>query len=211
MTYITLILTVAFIHFLAVISPGPDFIMITRNTIVYSRKTGIYSAIGLALGILLHVTYSLIGLGLLIANSIILFNIFKFAAAIYLGYLGFKALTSRSKDVIASPHEAHHKHDLSKLAAIRMGFLTNATNPKPILLFVSVFTLVISPQTPFIIKTIMGLEMSLATFAWFALVSLIFSHHLLKNQLNKIQHIAEKVMGGILILLGIRLAFETNK
>lgn len=74
MEYLTVFITVAIAHFLAVISPEPDFIMITRNSFLYSRKTGVYSALGLGLGILVHVTYSLIGLGLLISQSIVLFS-----------------------------------------------------------------------------------------------------------------------------------------
>ena len=75
MEFLSVILTVALVHFLAVLSPGPDFIMVVRNTLIYSRKTGIYSAIGLGLGILVHVTYSLVGIGLLIAKSILLFDL----------------------------------------------------------------------------------------------------------------------------------------
>src|SRR5258708_15928445 len=57
--YLSAIITVAILHFLAVISQGPDFIMITRNALIYSRRSGVYAAIGLALGILVHITYSL--------------------------------------------------------------------------------------------------------------------------------------------------------
>lgn len=78
MQYLPIIATVALVHLLAVISPGPDFIMITRNSIIYSRRSGVYSALGLGLGILVHVTYSLVGIGLLIAQSILLFNAIKF-------------------------------------------------------------------------------------------------------------------------------------
>ena len=78
MGYLPIFLTVALAHLLAVISPGPDFIMITRNSLIYSRKSGIYSAIGLGLGILVHVIYSLVGIGLVISQSILLFTIIKF-------------------------------------------------------------------------------------------------------------------------------------
>ena len=81
MSYLPIFLTVALAHLLAVISPGPDFIMITRNSLIYSRRTGIYSSIGLGLGILVHVTYSLVGIGLIISKSIILFNTIKIGRA----------------------------------------------------------------------------------------------------------------------------------
>ena len=78
MEYLSIFLTVALAHLLAVISPGPDFVMITRNSLIYSRRTGVYSALGLGLGILVHVFYSLVGIGFIISKSIILFSIIKF-------------------------------------------------------------------------------------------------------------------------------------
>ena len=96
MEYLSAIFTVALIHLLAVMSPGPDFIMLTRNTITYSRKAGIYTALGLGCGILVHVIYSLVGIGLIISQSIVLFSGIKFIGAAYLIYLGYKSLTSKS-------------------------------------------------------------------------------------------------------------------
>jgi threonine/homoserine/homoserine lactone efflux protein len=76
-------LLVAGIHLLAVMSPGPDFAMVLRNSLIYSRRVGILAAVGLGLGILLHVTYSLLGIGLIISQSILLFNIIKLLHAAF--------------------------------------------------------------------------------------------------------------------------------
>lgn len=209
MQYIPAILTVALVHLLAVISPGPDFIMITRNSLIYSRRTGIYSAIGLGLGILVHVTYSLVGIGLLIAKSVLLFNIIKFFGAAYLIYIGYKSLTSKSSNLHLQNQS--HKADISKLAAIRMGFITNVTNPKATLFFLSLFTLVINPNTPLFVKLFMGAEMSIVTALWFMLVAFLISHHLVKNRLNKVQHYAERFIGVVLVALGIKVALSTSK
>ena len=84
MQYLPEFLTIAGIHLLAVMSPGPDFAMIVRNSLVYSKKTAIYSSLGLAAGILVHVTYSLVGIGLIISQSILLFSVIKFFGAGYL-------------------------------------------------------------------------------------------------------------------------------
>ncbi len=209
MQYLPIILTVALAHLLAVISPGPDFIMITRNSLMYSRKTGIYSAIGLSLGILVHITYSLVGIGLLIAKSIILFNTIKLLGAGYLIYLGYKSLTSKSSKL--SLGQENHKKEISKWSAIRMGFLTNVTNPKATLFFLSLFTLVITPTTPIFIKLFMAAEMSTVQFLWFTLVAYLASHRLIKNKIGNIQGFAEKFIGVVLIALGIKVALSTSK
>lgn len=209
MEYLPAVLTVAAVHLLAVISPGPDFIMIVRNSLIYSRKTGIYSAIGLGLGILVHVAYSLVGIGLLIANSIVLFNAIKYVGAAYLIYIGYKSITSKSAHLKFQDKE--HGKDISGAAALRMGFITNATNPKATLFFLSLFTIVINPHTPLYIKLFMGIEMAIVTALWFMLVSYLVSHRLIKNRMDKVQHYSEKLIGVVLIGLGIKVALSSSK
>lgn len=189
-------------------SPGPDFILISRNSLVYSRRNGIYSALGLGLGILVHVTYCLVGIGLLIAKSVMLFSLVKLAGAGYLIYIGVKSLLAKPN--ADNEIREEHRH-MSDWQALRMGFLTNVTNPKATLFFLSLFTLVITPHTPVPVKVIMGCEMSLATMAWFSLVSILLSHHLIKKQFSKVQHYVERTMGVILIGLGLKLATASSK
>ncbi|MDO8658912.1 MAG: LysE family transporter [Candidatus Levybacteria bacterium] len=210
MEYLTIFITVAIAHFLAVISPGPDFIMITRNSLLYSRKTGVYSALGLGLGILVHVTYSLIGLGLLISKSIVLFSIIKYLGAAYLIYIGYKSLTAKHTN-IGTEHIDIKKKNLNKFQAIKMGFITNVTNPKATLFFLSLFTLIVGPSISLYFKVIMGVEMSFVTFAWFAFISILFSHRIIKKRVTGIQHFAERFIGVILIALGIKLALSSAK
>jgi len=209
MEYLSIIATVAVIHLLAVISPGPDFMMITRSSLIYSRRTGMYSAIGLGLGILVHVAYSLVGIGLVISQSIVLFTIIKYLGAIYLIYIGYKSLTAKLER--AKDNEIVMRQGITPLKAIRIGFLTNVLNPKATLFFLSLFTLVISPNTPLFVKLIMSAEMSIVTAGWFMLIAFIFSHHLFKNKIQKVQHIAERFIGIALILLGLKVAFSTSK
>lgn len=209
MPYLQTFFTVALVHLLAVISPGPDFMMITRNSLVYSRKTGIYSAIGLGLGILVHVTYSLVGVGFLISQSIVLFNTIKLIGAAYLIYIGFKSLTSKAATIEKESGGSNTKH-IGNLTAVKIGFITNVTNPKATLFFLSLFTIVISPSTPLWLKLLMGGEMSIVTFVWFALVATVFSHSYVKQRIAKIQHYAERFIGVVLIGLGIEVALSSR-
>lgn len=211
MEYLPAIATIAVIHFLAVASPGPDFIMVLRSSLVYSRMSGIYSALGLGLGILVHVAYSLAGIALIISQSVVLFNIIKLAGAGYLIYIGIKSLRAKPSKDITSSSADHAQEDISKWHAVRIGFITNATNPKATLFFLSLFTLVIQPSTPFAIKMIMGLEMAVATFVWFAFVATLVSHRSIRRRVTRLQHYIERTMGAALILFGIKLATIQSK
>ena len=209
MQYLPEFLIVASVHLLAVMSPGPDFVMILKNSLVHSRRAGIYSAIGLGLGILVHVSYSLVGIGLIISKSIVLFSIIKYAGALYLIYIGYKSL--RAKKIAPENMIKTQTTELGKSQAIKMGFLTNVLNPKATLFFFALFTQVINPETPFVIQTLYGLEMSVATFIWFATVSIILSHSIIRKKFTAIQHQVEKFFGAILILLGIKVAISSTK
>ena len=205
--YLLEFVTIAGIHLLAVMSPGPDFAMIVKQSIVHSRRTALWTSVGLGLGIAVHVFYSLVGIGLIISQSIIIFNIIKWVGALYLIYIGIMSLRSKAK-VISENLEQKHFESISTFEAIRTGFLTNAFNPKVTLFFLALFTQVINPSTPVIIKSVYGLEMILATMTWFSFVSIVLTNSIIKNKFLKVSHIVEKFTGGILIALGIKVLFE---
>lgn len=208
--YLSQFLTVAFIHLLAVMSPGPDFAMVTRNSLLYSRKSGVYTSLGLGMGIMVHVTYCLLGIGLLISQSIILFNIIKYIGAMYLIYIGYKSLRAKPQNTQETAGIASAEKILTPLNSVRSGFLTNVLNPKATLFFLAVFTQVINPVTPKLIQLLYGVEMVIMTFAWFALVSLFFSHSRIKTRITKIQHHIERFTGAVLIMLGIKVALTNH-
>lgn len=203
-------LLVAGIHLLAVMSPGPDFAMVLRNSLIYSRRVGILAAVGLGLGILLHVTYSLLGIGLIISQSILLFNIIKLLGAAYLIYIGIKSLFAKRQPELNEKF-SDTGAEMSTLAAIRLGFLTNALNPKATLFFLALFTQVINPETTSFIKMLYGIEMSAATFAWFSIVALLLTQQRINRVFSGIKHHLERVFGIVLIALGIKVALGAHK
>ncbi|NHC35528.1 LysE family transporter [Scytonema millei] len=203
------LIAVAILQFLVIIVPGADFVVICRNSLVYSRRTGIYSALGLTLGILVHASYSLIGIGFIISRSIVLFALIKYLGAAYLIYLGYKSLIAKPRRQLEEQaRRSQASQDLSKLAAVRMGFINNILNPKVTLFFLSLFTQVINPLTPIPIQIWYGLQMGMMTFAWYTLVAVVMSHPILKGKLFSVTHYLEKAMGAVLILLGIRVALS---
>ena len=196
--------TVATITILAVISPGADFAMVTRNSMMLSRRAGMLTAVGIALGVLVHVAYSVLGVGLIISRSILLFNLIKYLGAAYLVYLGVTMLRARAEVPGAARVRA-----LSDLGALRIGFLTNATNPKTTLFVVSLFTQVISPQTPLLIQLGYGAFMSLAHLLWFMLVACAFSSAPAQRMVASARHHVERAIGGVLVCLGLTLALAS--
>jgi RhtB (resistance to homoserine/threonine) family protein len=201
-------LAVATITVLAVISPGADFAMVTRNSMVLSRRAGVLTATGISLGVLVHVAYSMAGIGLLISKSILLFNMIKFTGAAYLIYLGVSMLRASKPD---PDQAARVAAPLSDLAALKIGFLTNALNPKTTLFVVSLFTQVISPGTPLLVQLGYGAFISMTHFLWFVLVACAFSSDAAQRLVASSRHLVERSIGAALVALGLGLATFSMK
>ena len=129
----TEIIAVALFTLLAVISPGADFAMVTRSSYAQGRKAGLAAAIGIALGVQVHVLYTVLGIAVIISQSPALFLVMKVLGAGYLIYLGYKSLTNTTR--IRLDGLAHS--EVSVASALRTGFLTNALNPKTMLFVIS--------------------------------------------------------------------------
>lgn len=197
-------LTVALVHLLAVASPGPDFAVVVRESVTRGQRSGSWTAFGVGCGIGLHVSYSLLGIGLIVSQSILLFNLFKWLAAGYLFYLGFQALRARPATVgdIAVTGAGE---PLSRRRAFTIGFVTNGLNPKATLFFLSLFTVVIDPHTPLAVQAGYGLYLALATGAWFCLLAWLFSRARVRAGFARMGHWFDWLTGAVLIGLGLRL------
>ena len=202
--YWTEFLTVALVHLLAVASPGPDFALVVRESVVRGRRAGYYSALGVGTGILVHVGYSLLGIGLIISQSVWLFNVLKGLAALYLLYLGWGALRSKTAEVseIAATTSSV---PVSFWKSFNKGFITNGLNPKATLFFLSLFTVVINHDTPLEVQAGYGVYLSIATAAWFVLVASLFSAPRIRHGFLRMGHWFDRLTGVVLIGLGLRL------
>ncbi|CUJ55549.1 LysE family translocator [Achromobacter aegrifaciens] len=198
----TELIAVALITILAVISPGPDFAMVTRNSYLFGRRTGLICALGIALGVQVHVFYTMFGVSLLAHYAQPVLQGIKLAGACYLVYMGWKTFFNRtqvSRDLSARP-------PISGWQALYSGFLTNALNPKTTLFVVSTYTQVVSPGTPLSWQFGYGLFMSLAHWIWFGVVAWSVSSPFLRRILLDHQLAADRVVGAVLMALGAGLA-----
>ncbi|MFZ6721514.1 LysE family translocator [Undibacterium sp. Ji49W] len=198
----TELIAVAIITILAVISPGADFAMVTRNSYLYGRRAGLLVASGIALGVQVHVMYTMLGVGLLIAKSPSLYFAIKIIGAVYLIYIGYQTFFARA--VVSTEVDAGQS--LNNLAALRAGFMTNAFNPKTTLFVLSTYTQVVQLDTSLLAQFGYGLFMSFAHWIWFSLVALFFSDHRLRAGMLRQQVILNRFIGAVLIVLGVSLA-----
>ncbi len=204
--YLDEFLMITLVHMLAVISPGPDFAIVIRQSISRGRSTALATSLGIACGISVHILYTLLGIGLIISQSQTALLSAQIAGALYLSYLGSKLLASKQptgRPALMANHSAS-----SYKQAFTIGFMTNLLNPKVTLFFLAIFTTMVSVDTPLLVQSLYGVWIALTTALWFSSLSLLFSQQKVRNKFVSYGYIFERIMGTLLLVFAAKLAFS---
>ena len=197
------IIAIAIITLLAVISPGADFALVSRNSYLYGRKQGIYTAYGIACAVWIHISYSVLGLSFLKHYIPNLLHIIQYIGALYLMYIGYKTFTQQQ----ISDHATHTL--LRPRQAFIQGFLGNSLNPKTTLFVMSIFTQLLRGNHGLTHLIGYGMFISASHLLWFLLISLFCSTPVIRNKILRKQVSINRVIGTVLATLGLCL-FLTN-
>ncbi len=198
------LLVIVGITFLVLVSPGPDMILVVRNTLLAGRRAGLQTSLGILAGNLVHITYCVIGIGWIISQSILAFTVLKYAGAAYLIYLGITSFRSGARHLDANSIK---KSPRSRIWVVQ-GFFNNLLNPKGTLFFLGVFTIVITPETSASATLVLVLVLTMMLMC--ALFWLFFVYTLdrpvVRDVIERSQQIANRIFGAALVLLGMRVA-----
>ena len=197
------IIAIAIIILLAVISPGADFALVSRNSYLYGRKQGIYTAYGIACAVWIHISYSVLGLSFLKHYIPNLLHIIQYIGALYLMYIGYKTFTQQQ----ISDHATHTL--LRPRQAFIQGFLGNSLNPKTTLFVMSIFAQLLRGNHGLTHLIGYGMFISASHLLWFLLISLFCSTLVIRNKILRKQVSINRVIGTVLATLGLCL-FLTN-
>ncbi|MFT4046728.1 MAG: LysE family transporter [Solimonas sp.] len=196
---------VAAAHALGVVSPGPDFAIVVRQSLAHGRRAGVWTAAGIGSGIVFHVACGLFGLGWLIRTVPSALNGIALAGAAFLIWIGGRALGAQplpGDDAPRAAPDGHRGHFAAGLA-------TNLLNPKATLFFVALFSAIVSGPVSTPLMIALALWLPLTTFAWFASLALLLSHAGLRGALHRHAHRIDRAMGVVLIGLGLFVCART--
>lgn len=216
MQYLPEFLTILLAHGLAVVSPGPDFAIVLRQSLHYGRRTAIWTSVGIGTGLMVHITYTLLGLGFVLRNSPFGLELVKWLGAAYLAWVGIGALRSRprSEDIATAENRKAEGErgkesggTMSARAAWSTGFFVNVLNPKVALFFISLFPLAVSATTPKWIQAGYGAWMTLSTIGWFSFVSVVFTRESVRRAFLRHGHWIDRTLGVVFIAFAASLAF----
>jgi len=193
------------------LTPGNDTIFILSKSIAQGKKAGIMSVLGIATGSLIHTTLAALGLSIIIARSIVVFTIVKYAGAAYLLYIGYKMIISRTK-IDANLSADDNKVDLLKI--YRDAVFTNVLNPKVAMFFIAFLPQFIDPSyhnsiVPFLL---LGFTFTTTGTIW-CLVLASFASFIFSKLRNNptFSGWLNRVCGAVLIGLGIKMALTSRK
>ncbi|WP_331372468.1 LysE family translocator [Sinorhizobium chiapasense] len=192
----------------AIVSPGADLAMVIRQSLVHGRRPAIITSFGIGTSLMFHVTYTILGLGLIISQSIYLFNVVKWCGVAYLIYIGIKALRAGQTEIVVEAEDAGSGREQSALKAFGLGFAANALNPKAVFFFLSIFSTVVSAHTPMMVKFGYGLVMASCLILWFVGVSLFMTTPRMRAAFTRASKWIDRASGVVFIGLGLKLATE---
>jgi RhtB (resistance to homoserine/threonine) family protein len=205
---------VMFIGLVAVltVTPGADTALVTRNTLSHGRTAALCTTLGISLGCAVHATLSGLGLSAILSQSAALFEAVKFVGAGYLLFLGVRSLLGAGHGPLpaagAAPTPAVTREGAWR-GAFLQGLLTNVLNPKVALFYLTFLPQFMNPGDPVVLKSLAlaGIHILLG-LVWLSTYAYFISR--LSDLLLRpaVRRRFERVTGGLLILLGLRLAWE---
>jgi RhtB (resistance to homoserine/threonine) family protein len=189
------------------ISPGPDTAYIVARSTQFGWQAGVVAALGIAAGIMIHVSAAALGISAILAASATAFTIVKFIGAAYLIYLGVRMLIGGQDGKQFQATVGKSEVDLPTI--FWQGFITNVLNPKVALFFIAFLPQFIDSQAPskLLAFVLLGLIFSVNGTLWNIFIAWIFARAAaFVGNTNRVRKWIDRGIGALFIAIGIRLA-----
>lgn len=196
----------AIAHFVALLSPGPDFFLIAGHASRHRLAGSIYICLGIAVGNALYIAIAIAGWSGIKDNPT-LFTFIEIIGAIYLLWLGSQLIRSRARCIeIDSKKATAH----SPLRQLFLGFASAVLNPKNALFYMSLMTVILGDKVTLQQQIGCGIWMFMVVLAWDLMLAMLVSHRLLQGLLSARIHIFERTAGAVLMSFGIALLVRSK-
>ncbi|CAI1083665.1 threonine export protein RhtC [Serratia liquefaciens] len=203
-----LFLTVALVHLIALMSPGPDFFFVSQTAASRSRREAMMGVVGISLGIVVWAGVALMGLHLILQKMAWLHQVIMVGGGIYLCWMGWQLLRSARSQNAQSTPAPEVKVALPKPGrSFIRGFLTNLSNPKAVIYFGSVFSLFVGDDVGAGARWGLFLLIIAETFVWFSLVAVVFALPTMRRGYQRLAKWIDGLAGVLFTGFGLHLIF----
>lgn len=204
-TELTVILTTLGLYAAVVVSPGPNFALISRLAVSGERNAAYGATFGLAIAATFYAVLSMTGLALVLTRVSWLAGLVQIGGGCYLIYLGLMAWFSAGSETVAARQPGSAK-SLSK--GLRMGMLVNLSNPKGIAFFIGLYAVAVPPETAVWVKLVVLLGGFSLEIIWYSLVTVLLSGQTARRAYERCGLWIERGIGTVLASFGLRLIAE---
>lgn len=203
-----LFLTVAMVHLIALMSPGPDFFFVSQTAASRSRREAMMGVVGISLGVMVWAGVALLGLNLILQKMAWLHQIIMVGGGLYLCWMGWQLLRSARSQNAQTASAAEVKVALPKPGrSFIRGLLTNLSNPKAVIYFGSVFSLFVGEDVGAGARWGLFALITGETFIWFTLVAIIFALPAMRRGYQRMAKWIDGLAGVLFTGFGLHLIF----
>ena len=205
-----LIASIALIHLVACLSPGPDIFLVALNSLRHGHRTGIATTGGILTGVCIQITVGITGVSFLVSQSAAVHAAMAIGGSLWLAWLGFSGLRQwRARHSTPSPGQSGRREPLPGRRAWRDGFLVNILNPKALLYFIGLFSVMLGPDVPLSLRMTSGLTMLVVQAVAFSAVAVLIDRPAFHDRWQPAQRALEGLLSIILLLLGTSICLTT--
>ena len=188
--------------------PGADTILVVRNTLRGGRRDGLVTMVGICSGLYVHATLSALGVSAILLHSAQAFAMLKVAGAAYLAWLGIQSLRSAARRTAQAQLPEAAPAAPAAARSFREGFLTNLMNPKVLVFYLALLPQFIAPGDAVLAKSLLLAAIHFAEgILWFCVVVWAVERSRRLFLAPPVRRWLDGICGGLLIALGLRLAF----
>jgi RhtB (resistance to homoserine/threonine) family protein len=193
------------ISVLLILIPGPDTAVVTKNALVGGRRSGVFAAVGVSVGLTVWTVAAAVGIAALLRASAVAFLVLKLAGAVYLIWIGIQML--RARDFLTA--EPHGSRATVRAKALRQGLLSDLGNPKIAVFFTSFLPQFVRGDGPaFVSLLLLGGIFAVLTLFWLAAYATVVGHASAVMRRPAVRRALDRFTGIVLVLFGVNLAFE---
>ncbi|HEY0452417.1 LysE family translocator [Actinophytocola sp.] len=204
---VTQLLALGGVILLAAMSPGPDFVIVTRNAMLSGRRAGMACAAGIAAGVFVWATVTALGIAGLLAASAVAFTVVKLAGAAYLVLLGIRALLAARRGGYDTLEVAEGR-SAGAPAAFRQGLVTNLLNPKVAVFFTALLPQFLPTSATALDHLALAGVAATVSLGWFVVLTNVVSALRRFLTATRVRRAIDAVMGTLLVGLGVRIAVQ---
>ena len=202
----TLVLVGVFALFIpALILPGPDFVAVVRSSMAHGTAAGLFTTLGVSLGLGMYASLSLLGLSAILVEYQWLAWAIRICGGCYLAYLGIRLIFTKPAAM-----NIDKDTDTPKGNPFLFGFLVTLTNPKAVVLFTSVFATAVTESMPFWVMAVMIALVSASALTWYAAVAVFMSSGPVIRRFQNARHWIERAAGVCFVAIGGRILADSQ-